>query len=643
MSVSNESPRGSSEQPDSSPKEATGGRLATLSLATLGVVFGDIGTSPIYAIRECFHGEYGIPVTHENILGVLSLVFWTLVMIVSFKYLIFIFRADNNGEGGVLALTALIKRKKIRKSRLLGLISAGLFGACLLYGDGMITPAISVLSAIEGIRIITPVFKPYIVPLTIVILAGLFFLQSRGTAKMGGLFGPVMLIWFFVLAVIGTIHIAINPKVLVALFPWRGIMFLVHNRLHGFVVLGAVFLVATGAEALYADMGHFGKRPIRLTWTFLVFPALALNYFGQGAFLMLKPEASHHPFYALVPDWALIPMVLLATVATIIASQAVITGSFSLTRQAIQLGYLPRLRVSHTSAAHIGQIYIAPVNWLLMICTIGLVIGFHSSSQLAAAYGVAVASTMLITTTIFFVVARRRWRWGWLAAGALSGLFFLVDIPFFCANIIKIFHGAWFPLAIAAAFFTLMLTWEEGRHILGEQLLNLSPSVESFGKSLEENPPQKVRGQAVFLTGNPDRIPQAMVQNVTHNKILHAEVAILHFKTEDVPRVPNLEKVEAEKIKALSGFFIITAHHGFMETPKIETILALAREKGVEIKLESASFFLGRQKLIIGDPPKMRKWRSSLFIFLSKNSMDASSFFGIPSDQVIEVGVQFEL
>jgi len=643
MNVSNESPRGSSEQPDSSPKEATGGRLGTLSLATLGVVFGDIGTSPIYAIRECFHGEYGIPVTHENILGVLSLMFWALVMIVSFKYLTFMLRADNNGEGGVLALTALLKGKKIRKGKWFGLVAAGLFGACLLYGDGMITPAISVLSAVEGIRIITPVFKPYIVPLTIVILGGLFLLQSRGTATVGRLFGPVMLVWFFVLAVLGTIQIVRDPNVLLAVFPWHGILFLVRNKLHGFVVLGAVFLVATGAEALYADMGHFGKRPIRLMWTVLVFPALVLNYFGQGAFLMRHPEASHHPFYVLVPQWGLIPMVILATVATIIASQAVITGSFSLTRQAIQLGYLPRLRVSHTSATHIGQIYIAPVNWLLMICTIGLVIGFHSSSNLAAAYGVAVTSTMLITTTLFFMVARHRWGWSRLAAGALSGLFFLVDIPFFCANIIKIFHGAWFPLVIAAAFFSAMLTWEEGRLILGKQLLSLSPSIENFGKSLEENPPQKVRGQAVFLTGNPDRIPQAIVQNVTHNKILHAEVAILHFKTEDVPRVPNLEKVEAEKIQTLSGFFRITAHHGFMETPKIETILALAREKGVEIKLESASFFLGREKLIIGDPPKMRRWRSSLFIFLSKNSMDASSFFGIPSDQVIEVGVQFEL
>ena len=641
MSISNESSHGSSDQLEASQKKITGSRLAKISLATLGVVFGDIGTSPIYAIRECFHGDYGIPVTHANILGVLSLVFWTLVMIVCFKYLLFIFRADNNGEGGVLALTALIKRKKIVKRKWLGLISAGLFGACLLYGDGMITPAISVLSAVEGIRIITPMFKPYIVPLTIAILTGLFLLQSRGTAKVGGLFGPVMLIWFFVLAVLGIHEIVRDPKVLFAVFPWYGIAFLLQNKLHGFVVLGAVFLVATGAEALYADMGHFGKGPIRLTWTILVFPALVLNYFGQGAFLLLHPEASHHPFYALVPSWALIPMVVLATVATIIASQAVITGSFSLTRQAIQLGYLPRLRVSHTSATHIGQIYIAPVNWLLMICTIGLVLGFHSSSQLAAAYGVAVSSTMLITTTIFYVVARRRWGWGWLSAGALTGLFFMVDIPFFCANIIKIFHGAWFPLAIAAAFFILMLTWEEGRNILNEQLSNLSPTIDTFGKILEENPPQKVRGQAIYLTGNPDRVPQALVQNVNHNKILHADVAIFHFKTEDIPRVPNFEKIDAEKL--LGGFYRIIAHHGFMETPKIENILTLAREKGVEIKLENTSFFLGREKLIIGDKPKMGRWRSNLFVFLSKNSMDASSFFNIPSNQVIEVGVQFEL
>lgn len=640
MSFSHESPTRLADQ-KGTPQE-TGGSLAKLSLAALGVVFGDIGTSPLYAIRECFHGEYGISVTNENILGVLSLMFWALVMIVTLKYLTFVLRADNNGEGGVIALTALLKRSGIKKGRGgTGLVALGLFAACLLYGDGMITPAISVLSAVEGIRIITPVFEPYVVLLTILILTGLFFLQKRGTAKVGSLFGPVLLVWFIVIAVLGAVQIIRDPRVLFAVFPWHGIVFLAQNKLHGFVVLGAVFLVVTGAETLYADMGHFGKRPIRLTWIILVFPALVLNYFGQGALLMLKPEEAYQPFYALVPSWALVPMVLLATAATIIASQAVITGAFSLTRQAIQLGYLPRLKVSHTSAAHIGQIYIAPVNWLLMICTIGLVIGFQSSGNLAAAYGVAVTSTMLITTILFFVVVQRRWGWSWLKAGALAGTFFLVDIPFFCANISKIFHGAWFPLVIGAVFFTVMLTWAKGRKILSDQLLKLSPSIDDFKKSLEVNPPHEVKGQAVFLAGNPHRVPQSLVQNLNHNKILHSDIAILHFKTEDIPRVPSFEKIEAEKI--LNGFYKITAHHGFMETPAMETILALAREKGVEIKSENTSFFLGREKLVIGDKPKMGVWRSRLFLFLSKNSMDAGSFFHIPSNQVMEVGVQLEL
>ncbi|MEJ2691136.1 MAG: potassium transporter Kup [Deltaproteobacteria bacterium] len=641
MNDSKESRTAVSGPSDSLSSEGDSRRLAALSLAALGVVFGDIGTSPLYAIRECFHGDYGIPVTNGNILGVLSLMFWSLIMIVAFKYLGFVLRADNNGEGGVIALTALIRHANLKKNRAVTLTMVGLFAACLLYGDGMITPAISVLSAVEGIRAITPGLKPFIIPLTITILTALFFLQSRGTAKVGSLFGPVILLWFVVIAVLGGIQILRNPRVLTAVFPWHGISFLVQNRMHGFVVLGAVFLVVTGAEALYADMGHFGKRPIRLTFLVLVFPALILNYFGQGALLLLMPEQSHHPFYALVPSWGLVPMVLLATAATIIASQAVITGAFSLTRQAIQLGYLPRLRVSHTSAAQMGQIYIAPVNWLLMLCTIGLVIGFQSSSNLAAAYGVAVTSTMLITTTLFFVIARHQWGWSGLTAGALTGLFFLVDIPFFCANISKILHGAWFPLVIGAAFFALMRIWEQGRHILAEQFIAASPTLEDFEINLRENPPQKIRGQAVFLTSSLNRVPLALVQNLQHNNILHTEVAILHIRTEEIPRVPNFEKIEVEKLA--SGFFRIIAHYGFMEAPKMEQILTLAQEKGVEIKMETASFFLGRQKLILGDKPKMGRWRTALFLFLSNNAMDASSFFSIPSDQVIEVGIQFEL
>ena len=435
MDNTKEKSAGQTRQNDILSGGTNGKRLATLALAALGVVFGDIGTSPLYAIRECFHGEYGIAVTQANILGVLSLMFWSLVMIVTLKYLIFVLQADNNGEGGVIALTALAK--KVLPEHRMGLVAVGLFAACLLYGDGMITPAISVLSAVEGIQNITPTFKPYIFPLTIIILAALFFLQKHGTARVGRLFGPVILIWFVVLALLGAIQVINEPGVLKAFFPWHGLFFLFHNRLHGFVVLGAVFLVVTGAEAIYADMGHFGKRPIRLTWLFLVLPALVLNYFGQGALLLHLPEKSYHPFYALVPNWALVPMVLLATAATIIASQAVITGAFSLTRQAIQLGYLPRLKVSHTSAVQIGQIYIAPVNWLLMVSTIGLVIGFQSSSKLAAAYGVAVTSTMLITTTLYFVVARKYWNWSLPAAIGLTVIFFLADIPFFGANISK--------------------------------------------------------------------------------------------------------------------------------------------------------------------------------------------------------------
>jgi KUP system potassium uptake protein len=631
-------------------KDRGTGRLATLSLAALGVVFGDIATSPLYAIRECFHGDYAIAVTEGNVLGVLSLMFWALLLIVTFKYLTFVLRADNHGEGGVIALTALVKTADGRtwRGRWL-LVTIGVFAACLLYGDGMITPAISVLSAVEGVRVITPLFQPYVIPLTIAILAGLFLLQRHGTARVGGLFGPVILLWLCVLAVLGLVQVVRCPQVLAALLPRPGIDFLLLNKLHGFVVLGAVFLVVTGAEALYADMGHFGKGPIRLTWITVVLPALVLNYFGQGALLLGALEEAdgpsqaliEHPFYALVPSWAMVLMVVLATLATIIASQAVITGSFSLTRQAIQLGYLPRLRITHTSAAQMGQIYVAPVNWLLAVCTIGLVIGFKSSSNLAAAYGMAVTSTMLITTLLFYVVARRRWGWWRVAAGGLCGLFFVVDIAFFGANLSKILHGAWFPLVIGGAIFTVMLTWERGREILAEQLKNLTPSFERFQESLESDPPQQITGQAVFLSGNPHVVPAALIHNLHHNKILHSEIALLHFKSEDVPRVSSLEKVDAEKLGG--GFFRIVAHFGFMEEPKIENVFALAREKGLEFKFDSASFFLGREKLSIGKKPRMARWRCNLFLLMSRNAADASSFFQIPPDRVIEVGVQLEL
>jgi len=615
------------------------GRLAKLSLAALGVVFGDIGTSPIYAVRECFHGEYGIAVSHANVMGVLSLMFWSLVMIVSLKYLIFVFRADNRGEGGVIALTALIRgQTATSESHRVGIIALGLFAACLLYGDGMITPAISVLSAVEGIGIITPVFESYVIPLTICILLGLFLIQRHGTARVGGLFGPVILLWLCFLGLTGGVQIARNPQVLSAVFPWHAIRFLVLNKLHGFVVLGAVFLVVTGTEALYADMGHFGARPIRLTWFALVFPALVLNYLGQGALLLERPEAAHHPFYAMVPSWAMIPAVLLATMATIIASQAVISGAFSLTRQAIQLGYLPRLNIRHTSAAQIGQIYVAPVNWMLMVCTIALVVGFQSSSKLAAAYGVAVTSTMLITTTLFFVVARKRWRWPLLWAVPLTGLFFLVDVPFFAANISKILHGAWFPLVIGAAFFTLMLTWAKGRGILAGQLRRIMPPVHRFIVDLSSRPPNKIEGDAIFLTANPSFVPVALAKNVKHNRVVHSRTILLHFRAEDVSRVPNLEKIQTEKLGG--GFYRIVSRYGFMEDPELGTVLKLARGHGLDLNPETASFYTGRENLIIGERPTMARWRASLFVFMSRNAANATSFFGLPADQVIEVGVR---
>jgi KUP system potassium uptake protein len=619
-------------------------QLIKMSLAALGIVFGDISTSPIYTIRECFHGEYGIVPTHGNITGVLSLMFWTLVMIVGMKYLIFVFRADNKGEGGVIALTALIRGELSRPSKgrsSLGIVTLGLFAACLLYGDGMITPAISVMSAVEGIGIVTPMFESYVIPLTIVILCGLFLIQRHGTAKVGGLFGPVILVWLSFLGITGGVKILQAPQILAAVFPWYAIRFLFLNKIHGFMVLGAVFLVVTGTEALYADMGHFGKRPIRLTWFMAVFPALILNYFGQGALLLGNPEAARYPFYAMVPSWAMWPTVLLATLATIIASQAVISGAFSLTRQAIQLGYLPRLKIQHTSAVQIGQIYIAPVNWMLMVCTIALVVGFQSSSKLAAAYGVAVTSTMLITTTLFFVVARKRWQWPLFWAAPLAGIFYLVDVPFFIANISKVLHGAWFPLMIGAIFFTLMQTWAKGRDILAEQLYKTMPPVHQFIVDLTNNAPTRIDSHVVFLSGTPYRVPMALAKNVKHNQIIHSRTVLLHFQAEDIPRVPNLEKIKTEKLG--SGFYRIIARYGFMEDPQLENALTLAHEQGLELDLDTLSFYLGRERLVAGGNSKMGRWRTNIFVFMSRNAADAAAFFSLPADKVIEIGVQLEI
>lgn len=630
--------------PDGSSHSGQGGlkRLAGLSLAALGVVFGDIGTSPLYAVRECFHGEYGIPVTQANVLGVLSLLVWALLLIVSLKYLTFIMKADNDGEGGILALTALIvshcKKNGYERWFLVGI---GLFGAALLYGDGMITPAISVLSAVEGVQIIAPAFKDLVIPVTIVVLAGLFLFQHHGTAKVGALFGPIIFVWFFVIGILGLAEIIRHPLILKAILPWYGISFLLGNHLQGFMVLGAVFLSVTGAEALYADMGHFGKRPIRLTWILLVLPALLLNYFGQGALLLAFPKESHHPFYGLVPSWAMIPMVLLATSATIIASQALITGVFSLTQQAIQLGYLPRLTVKHTSARHMGQIYVPAANWSIMIATIGLVAGFGSSSSLAAAYGVAVTATMLISTILFYYVARDLWKWNRALLNVMIGFFAVIDISFFGASMSKLFHGAWFPLVIGLVIFTIMLTWKQGRTLLLQQLKDRTLTVEEFIQSLSLQQPLRVNGQAVYLTANPDVVPVAMLHNLRHNKIMHSEVALFHFSTERVPRVPNSSKVAVTKLG--DGFFKVVARYGFLEYPNIRQVIALANHQGLHFRPEAISFFLSREKIVAGLKSKMILWRKKLFALMARNALSATAYYDLPSGQVIEIGLLVQI
>ncbi len=614
-----------------------------LALAALGVVFGDIGTSPLYAIRECFHGDYAVSPDPENLLGVLSLMFWALMLIVTVKYLTFIFRADNHGEGGVIALTSLIRKADLssRKTKVV-LITISLFAASMLYGDGMITPAISVLSAVEGLKSAAPGLTHLVIPITLVILVGLFVIQHHGTERVGILFGPIILVWFTVLAILGGTQVVQHPQILAALLPWHGLSFLFHNGLEGFLVLGSVFLVVTGAEALYADMGHFGKWPIRVVWGCLVLPALLLNYFGQGAFLLAHPDETEHVFYALVPDWAQIPMVLLATLATIIASQAVITGAFSLTRQAIQLGYLPRLRVIHTSAQQIGQIYVPPVNWVLMLCTLSLVIGFQGSSSLAAAYGVAVTGTMTITSILFFVVARHLWGWRWWAAGLPTALFLVVDLTFFSANISKIFHGAWFPLVIAAIVFSLMIIWRQGRQVLRQQIEAHVITWDEFRDKLTSHPSHRFKGQAVFLTANAENVPPALLHNWEHNGVLHSEIALLHFETSsELPYMAHRNRVDISDLG--DGVTRIVAHYGYMEEPSVKDALNMAEKKGYHFERTTASFFLGRERLTHDAQTPFGPVRSLIYSFLALFAVDAAKYYEIPLSQVIEVGISLKL
>ncbi len=628
---------------DGSPNQRHGQpgseRLGVLSLAALGIVYGDIGTSPLYAIRECFHGKYGLPVDAPNILGVLSLITWSLIVVVSFKYLSLVLRADNHGEGGVLVLTALVAGGLGKTEKNRGwLLALGLFGAALLYGDGMITPAISVLSATEGLQLTLPIFANLAVPTTIVILIVLFMFQRRGTSAVGALFGPVMVVWFLVLAVTGLAGIVRDPRVLSAINPQYGVSFLLRNQLHGYLVLGAVFLTVTGAEALYADLGHFGPRPIRLTWFVFVLPALLLNYFGQGALLLTSQGASTHPFFALVPHWALLPLVLLATAATIIASQAVISGAFSLTSQSIQLGYLPRMRIIHTSESVPGQIYVPAVNWVLMIAAILLVVGFQSSDRLAAAYGVAVTMTMFITTLLLYRVMRDRWQWARGAAASLAFVLLMVDLAFLGANLAKIAHGAWFPLAIGLIIFVIMRTWRQGRKFLMSRLKDRSQPIPEFLDQIKVDPPRRVAGKAVYMAGNQAGVPPALLSMLEHGKILHQQVAILTIVTENTPRVDRELKVSVRDLG--SGIFRVKAHFGFMEAPVVPYIMALAEEKGLPFKLAETSFFLGRERLLPDRKEGLPLWRASLFAFMSRNATGATAFYHIPADQVLEIGIQ---
>lgn len=609
-------------------------RLLAFSLAALGVVYGDIGTSPLYAMRECFHGAHGIAVNAPNVLGVLSLIFWALVIVISVKYLAFILRADNRGEGGILALSALVQQVKPG----VALTVLGLFGAALLYSDGMITPAITVLSAVEGLEVAMPSLHRFIEPLAVVILIGIFAVQSRGTAKIGALFGPVMLVWFAVLSVMGIVEIAKAPGVVAALNPAYALSFITTNGWHGFIILGSVFLVVTGGEALYADIGHFGVKPIRIGWFAVALPGLLLNYLGQGALLLRRPEAAENPFYELAPQWALIPLIILATAAAIIASQALITGAFSLTMQAVQLGFCPRITIRHTSADAKGQVYLPLVNWALMFSCIGLVLGFTSSSNLAAAYGVSITSTMLITTVLFYVVARWRWKWNPWVLGAMTLVFIAIDLAFLVSNFTKILHGGWFPLLVAGAIFTLMWTWRKGRLALGRRISEKALSLGVFLRDVQERNPVRVPGTAYFMSGNPGITPHALLHNLRHNKVLHERIVILNVQIDEAPHIGESDRLSVDCLSM--GFWRISLRFGFMDDPDVPAELSRISGDVFPYDPATTTFFLGRESIIAR---KGAGWCGSLFPWMTRLSRDATSFFHLPPGSVVELGVQVEV
>jgi KUP system potassium uptake protein len=612
-----------------------------LILLALGVVYGDIGTSPLYALRQSL-SDYGA-VSHSAVLGVLSLIAWALMLVVTLKYVVVIMRADNRGEGGLLALTALALRSVPRSSRRSAwIVVAGMIGAALFYGDGVITPAISVLSAVEGLKVATPVFEPFILPIALVLLIALFAVQRHGTGRVGSLFGPVMVVWFSALAILGAAQIVRNPSILMALNPIYGVNLLLESPARGFIVLGAVFLAVTGAEALYADMGHFGRVPLKTAWLYFVLPSLLLNYFGQGALVLADPAAIENPFYLLAPDWGLLPLVLLASAATIIASQAVISGAFSLTRQAIQLGYLPRLDIRHTSAEEIGQVYVPRVNALLLVGVILLVLMFRTSDNLGAAYGIAVTGTMVVTTSLAFIYMRGVLGWSLAVALPVFGAFLFIDLVFLAANLLKVVEGGWFPIAVATLGILIMATWRRGRAAMVALRERDALPLATFVEGVHPDRPSRIPGTAVYLTARVDVVPGALLHTLKHFNALHERVVLLSMRTEDVPRVPNAGRVDIQEIG--KGFWAVQARWGFMEEPSVARVLALCRQGGLDFDPMKTSFFVGRERL---RPAKRSTigahWRQRLFIFTANNALNATEFFGIPPNRAIEVGGHIEI
>lgn len=619
------------------------GASATLMLAAIGVVFGDIGTSPLYALKECFSPDHGIPFSPAAVYGVISMVFWAFAIVVSLKYVLFVMRANNHGEGGILALMALaLRTAPVNSKRSLLIIMAGVFGACMFYGDAIITPAISVLSAVEGMEVISSDFTRYVIPVTILILIVLFFIQKTGTAVVGNLFGPVMLVWFAVIGLMGLNQVIESPQIFAAINPMYAFKFMEEHSLQGFIVLGAVFLVLTGAEALYADMGHFGVKPIRMGWFFIVMPCLILNYFGQGAMFLNNPETITNPFFLMIPEAFVFPLVILATVATVIASQAVISGAFSMTSQAILLGFVPRMKVRHTSDREIGQIYMPLVNWTLLVLVIAVVLAFKKSENLAAAYGIAVTTTMIVTTFLAAIVMRVVWRWNAFLVALVIGSFLVVDFAFLAANLLKIMEGGWFPLLLGAACFLLLMTWYQGRQLLRQNAVNNGIHLKEFIDSLMKHPPHRVEGTAVFLTAHVDYLPVSFLHNLKHNHVLHERVFFLKVSIWDVPYVKDEERITLRELG--HNIYVVRAVYGFNETPDMGNIIELIeKSSGLKFDLMNTSFFLSRDTIVSTEIPGMAMWRERLFSWMYQNAGRQSDFFKIPANRLVELGAKVEI